>query len=169
MCSSNVWFTLSFKNDARVVRKAAELNEKYLTELQTVVPPEELVTQCLFQPLPKHFSEISKAQGGNILGLDQIDGNALLWLYTVTSKTPEHEPFLLKSAKQFKDELKEYSVSIGADVDWIYVNYADPSQDALGSYGEGNVRFLRETAAKFDPEELLQKRMRSGFKISEVK
>lgn len=91
-----------------------------------------------------------------------------MWLYTVTSKTPEHEPFLLKTAKAFKDELNGYAKEIGVDVDWIYVNYADPSQDALGSYGEGNVRFLRETAQKFDPEGLLQKRMRSGFKISEV-
>lgn len=151
------------------MRKAAELNEKYLAHLQTVVPPSDLVTQCLFQPLPKHFSQISASQGGNILGLDQISENALLWLYTVTSKTPEHEPFLLETAKRFKDELKEYSEGIGAGIDWIYVNYADPSQDALGSYGEENVRFLRETAKKFDPEGFLQKRMRSGFKISEVK
>lgn len=92
-----------------------------------------------------------------------------MWLYTATSKTPEHEPFLHKTAKAFTDELNEYAKSEGLGVDWIYVNYADPSQDALGSYGEGNVRFLREVAGKFDPEGLFQKRMRSGFKISEVK
>lgn len=111
--NSNVWFTLTFKNDARIVRKAAELNEKYLEELKTVVPAEELVTQCLFQPLPTSFSDISKSRGGNILGLDQISDNALMWLYTVTSKTPEHEPFLLKTAKAFKNELNEFAKSEG--------------------------------------------------------
>ena len=160
---------MSFKNDARIVRKAAELNEKYLEELKMTVPSEELVTQCLFQPLPRHFSETSNRQGGNILGLDKVTTNALLWLYTVTSKTPEHEPFLLETAKNFKDDLWKYAQEIDVGVDWIYVNYADPSQDALGSYGESNVTFLRQTAKKHDPDELFQKRMKSGFKISEVK
>lgn len=56
----NVWFSLTFKNDARVVEKAAELNEKFIAELLKRIALEDLVTQCLFQPLPKVVSDIGK-------------------------------------------------------------------------------------------------------------
>jgi hypothetical protein len=46
-----------------------------------------------------------------------------------------------------------------------YLNYADPSQDPIASYGVGNVGRLRETSKKYDPKGVFQKRVPGGFKL----
>lgn len=46
-----------------------------------------------------------------------------------------------------------------------YLNYADRSQDPLGSYGAQSLEFLKRTSAKYDPSGVFQKRVPGGFKI----
>ncbi|KAL4801382.1 hypothetical protein BDV18DRAFT_165050 [Aspergillus unguis] len=53
------------------------------------------------------------------------------------------------------DELEAFAKSVDGDV-------------PLGSYGEGNVRIMKQAAKKFDSEEVFQKRVPGGFKISSV-
>lgn len=162
----NVWFTLSFKNDARVVQKAAELHERLVEGLLEVIPAKDLVTQSLFQPLPRMFADIGVAKGGNVMGMDQNDGNALLWLSAVSVKKLEHEALVHRKTAAMTGELQRYAESISALAPWIYINYADPSQDPLASYGEENLEFMRIVSAKYDPAGLFQKRVPGSFKLS---
>ena len=46
-----------------------------------------------------------------------------------------------------------------------YINYADPSQDPIKSYGEESVQHLRETSRKYDPKGVWQKQVPGGFKL----
>ena len=46
-----------------------------------------------------------------------------------------------------------------------YLNYADPSQDPLGSYGDENVARLREVSRKYDPAGFFQAQVPGGFKL----
>jgi hypothetical protein len=48
----------------------------------------------------------------------------------------------------------------------VYLNYADGTQDPIGSYGEENERKIREVAAKYDPLGAFQKLCPGGFKVS---
>nr|XP_036577396.1 FAD binding domain-containing protein [Colletotrichum truncatum]KAF6784367.1 FAD binding domain-containing protein [Colletotrichum truncatum] len=48
------------------------------------------------------------------------------------------------------------------------MNYANPEQDVIGSYGEENVKFLKETAAKYDPTGFFQQRVPGGWKKSAI-
>lgn len=65
-------------------------------------------------------------------------------------------------------ELQAYAASVGGEYGWMYLNYADPTQNPLKSYGEGNVEFIREVAMAHDPKGLFQTRFSQGFKISNV-
>lgn len=159
---------MTFKNDARVVKKSAELHDAFVAELLKIVPADDLVTQSLWQPIPKMFADIGVAKGGNVLGLDRLKGNALLWLCAVSVKTPEHESIVQMKAAAMTAELKRYAKSIGAASDWVYVNYAHPSQDALASYGSKNIDFIRNVAEKYDPDGLFQDMIPGSFKISRV-
>ncbi|KAL9945919.1 hypothetical protein ACHAO3_007071 [Verticillium nonalfalfae] len=141
----NVWFTLTFKNDERVIQKSAELHEKLVAEMLQTVSTNELGTQNLFQPIPKFFAEIGEFRRGNVLGLDQ---------------TLLHEKGL-----EMKAALEEFAKSIDALQPWVYINYADPTQDPISSYGKANVEFLQKVLAKYDPTGMFQRRMRSGFKL----
>lgn len=49
--------------------------------------------------------------------------------------------------------------------EWQYLNYADISQDPIGSYGKEQVKALRAASKKYDPEGLFQKGVPGGFKL----
>ncbi len=42
------------------------------------------------------------------------------------------------------------------------------AENPLRSYGDDNVRRLKDIARKYDPQEIFQKLCRGGFKISDV-
>ena len=65
-------------------------------------------------------------------------------------------------------KLKEFTVQEETDVDFVYLNYADASQDPLGSYGSENMRFMKDGAEEYDPNGFWQERVPGGFKISRV-
>lgn len=50
----------------------------------------------------------------------------------------------------------------------VYLNYADPSQDPLASYGEENVKFMKKVAAEYDAPGVFQTLCPGGFKLSKV-
>jgi hypothetical protein len=46
-----------------------------------------------------------------------------------------------------------------------YINYADPSQDPIGSYGTESVEFLRQASRKYDLKGVWQRQVPGGFKL----
>ncbi|KPM36210.1 hypothetical protein AK830_g10345 [Neonectria ditissima] len=162
----NVWFSLTFANDVRIIKKAASLHDTFVKELLETIPPAELGTQNLFQPVPKLFADNGVARGGNVLGLDRNKGNSLMWLLACTVQTAEQEILLHQKASAFAAALEKYAKSIGGRREWRYLNYVDPSQkDPILSYGTENVKFLRKVSAKYDPKGFFQKRRKSGFRL----
>ncbi|KAH6884933.1 hypothetical protein B0T10DRAFT_493000 [Thelonectria olida] len=162
----NVWFSLTFANDARIIKKAADLHAVFVQELLAEIPAGDLGTQNLFQPVPRLFADNGVARGGNVLGLDKIKGNSLLWLLACTVKTAEQEVLLHEKASAFAAALEKYAKSINGLRDWRYLNYVDPSQKhPILSYGSDNVKFLRQVSAKYDPRGFFQKNRKAGFKL----
>lgn len=161
----HVWYTLTFANDARVVNKAAELNTVFVADLLKVVPAEQLGTQLLVQPMPKIFFEHGVEKGGNVMGMDRVDGDSLQLLIACTVETAEQEKFLHERSAKLKDDVAAFAKSIGALRDWEYLNYADPTQDPFDSYGAANVAFLKQVSAKYDPTGFFQKQQGGGFRL----
>lgn len=64
-----VMFTLSFKNDPRILAKASELHDQLVQDLLVLVAEGDFTTQCAFHPLPKLFSQRSVDAGGNVMGV----------------------------------------------------------------------------------------------------
>ena len=167
---SNTWFTASFKNDALIIAKAAELHEELVEELKAFILDGDFITQCLFQPLPTLFGRRSAEVGGNVMGVEGQEQNGLLWLAVAMVRTPEQEAFAYPKVKAWVQAVKDFAATIeNGNLEWIYLNYADKSQDPLASYGVENVKKMRDVAAKYDPEQVFQKLCPGGFKISDVK
>ncbi|KAI1442043.1 FAD-binding domain-containing protein [Annulohypoxylon stygium] len=166
----NTFFTATFKNDASIVAKASELHARLVEELQRAVPDGDFITQCLIQPLPKLYGELSKKSGGSIMGVEDQTVNGLLFVAVVMVKTPEQEAFVYPKVKAWVDDLRKFASTIeNGNLPWIYMNYADKSQDVLGSYGIENVMKMKDAAANYDPKQIFQKLCPGGFKISHVK
>ncbi|KAF2679190.1 FAD-binding domain-containing protein [Lentithecium fluviatile CBS 122367] len=163
-----VWFTLTFKNDVRVIKKAGMMHDELVKELKRVMPAGNFTTQCLFQPVPTLFTEHSIQRGGNVLGLDDVKQNALLWLITGSTETAEQQKIMREKLTTFYTTLDAYAKSLGLNVAWQYLNYVDQTQNPLKSYGQKNVDFIRKVSAKYDPSRVFQRKVVSGWKISNV-
>jgi FAD/FMN-containing dehydrogenase len=62
--------------------------------------------------------------------------------------------------------LRTYARSIGADNEYVYLNYADRTQNPLRGYGDENVEYMRRVAREYDPTEVFQHQVPGGFKVS---
>lgn len=144
------------------------MHDKLVSELKGLIPANDFSTQCIFQPMPTHFAEKSVQRGGNMLGLDKVKENALLWLVTGATETPEQHRTMQEKCYAFSAALERFAMSQGLLLEWQYLNYADGTQDPLNSYGKDNVDFIRKVAAKYDPSGMFQKKVMSGWKISKV-
>jgi len=121
--------------------------------------------QCYFQPLPSIIGKRGIKKGGNIFGVDKLKDNAIVLLGSLAVNGVDQEAMGRKKMLKWKDAVEKYSRSIGAFVDYRYMNYADSSQDVLASYGKENVQKMFEVSRRYDPEGIFQKRVPGGFKI----
>ena len=163
--TSNIWFTLTFKNDERVIRKAVEMHRGLVEYMKQNSPDGNFETQAYFQPLPSIIGTRGAAKGGNILGIDKLEDNAIVLLGSLAVDGADQEAVGRKKVLEWKDALEEYSRSVGAFVAYRYSNYADASQDVLGSYGQENVQKMLTVSEKYDPSGIFQRRMPGGFKL----
>jgi hypothetical protein len=141
-----VWFSLTFKNDVKIIKKAAVMHDELVDELKSLISVDSFTTQCLFQPMPTLFAARSVERGGNILGLDKVKENALLWLITGSSETPGQHAIM-------REKL------MACSADWQYLNYVDQTQNSLKSYGKQNTDFMFKASAKYDPSGMFQKQV----------
>jgi len=65
-------------------------------------------------------------------------------------------------------KISEYAESIDAANPYLYLNYADTTQDPLASYGAEAVDKMKAAAKKYDPSGVFQTLVPGGFKISHV-
>ncbi|KAK0625504.1 hypothetical protein B0T17DRAFT_600017 [Bombardia bombarda] len=163
----DIWFTASFKNDVRIIAKAAELHEAMVDEFKAFIPDGDFWTQCLFQPLPTLFGRRSAEAGGNTMGVERQKHNGVLFQAAAMVRTPEQEAFAYPKVRDWIAAVREFAATIeDGNLEWVYLNYSDRSQNPLGSYGLENVGRLAKIAAKYDPEGVFQKLCPGGFKIS---
>lgn len=148
--------------------KACETHDTLVEELRAIVPDGNMLSQCIFQPLPKLYTERSVEAGGNVMGLERQEDDGILLLALIEIPTAHQRAAAYPKVKAWIEELRALASSMGVLQDWLYMNYADPGQDVLGSYGAANVDFMKKVAAKYDPEEVFQKLCPGGFKISDV-
>ncbi|KAI8628514.1 FAD-binding domain-containing protein [Xylariaceae sp. FL1651] len=165
----NFGLTLTFNNNPRILNRCIELHTELVESLKSMMAPEDFFTQMFFQPLPSYRWPIGQQRGGNVLGLDNLTNNAIL--YTAGVGLIEDSMPLEAAHTQLRimaAQVENFAKSVQGDMDFIYLNYADIDQDPLGSYGASNVQFLKDVAARYDPTGVFQTRIPGGFKVSKV-
>jgi hypothetical protein len=144
------------------------MHDELVDELKSLTPGGHFTTQCLFQPMPTLFAARSVQRGGNVLGLDKVKENALLWLLTGSTQTPEQDAIMREKLTAFSATLNLFSEARNSNIDWQYLNYVDQTQNPLESYGKDGIDFICKVAAKYDPSGKFQKKVVSGWKISKI-
>ncbi|KAI1804338.1 hypothetical protein F4811DRAFT_561903 [Daldinia bambusicola] len=167
--SRNAGSTLTFRDDPKILQRTIELHEDLVERLNNLVGSKNFTTMVFFQPIPSYFATIGQQQGGNMLGLESLGGNAIMFTAGVAITSSDKDLAVAKAElAAFTAQVKEASKSLNGDLDFIYLNYAEANQDPLATYGAKNIQHMRDVAAKYDPDQVFQKRIPGGFKISRV-
>ncbi|KAF1928846.1 FAD binding domain-containing protein [Didymella exigua CBS 183.55] len=167
--TSSVYFgTLTFANDLRVMTEAHEIYKDVLANLKARATGDWQI-YVLYQPLPPAYWKDSAARGGNVLGLERFNGQTLcLYQPYISWQGAEQDALFQQAGADLVNRIRAYAVSIGADNPYLYLDYADNTQDPLTGYGAENVKKMKAAAKKYDPKQIFQKNVPGGFKISKV-
>ena len=94
--------------------------------------------------------------GGNILGIERNDSDGIILQLNAMVKTADQDNFAYQKIRAGIQAIKRFAEAEKGLLDWIYINYADRSQDPLGSYGAENVKLMDRVAASYDPNGVFQ-------------
>lgn len=84
---------------------------------------------------------------------------------TATYSNERDQRTVLRGIRTMVDKHEKVLKARGVYLPFKYINYADESQDAIGSYGNEAVRRLRQVSRKYDPAQVLQRRVPGKFKL----
>ncbi|KAI4118823.1 MAG: hypothetical protein LQ345_001216 [Seirophora villosa] len=157
-----LFLTRTYGNDADFLAQVFRIAN---TTLQSFAGVPGLAYALVYQPLPSAITSRAADSGGNPLGLDPASGPQVLAMQTIQWTSAADDALINRGAREIWRQADELAVERGLMRDWVYLNYAAPDQDPLGSYGEGNVRVLREVSRKYDPTGLFQTSVPGGFKL----
>lgn len=157
--------TVAFVNDLPTLSHVHDLTVDLYKTVRHVQNMEWLFA---YEPLPYLFTEHSLARGGNVLGLNRTKDDLILMQLAPRWSSPADDKVIQDTAKQWVEQVKGYTKSVGKASDFLYLNYADGFQDPIAGYGEQSVRYLRDVARKYDPHGVFQKAVKGGFKIPEM-
>ncbi|KAL4926705.1 FAD-binding oxidoreductase [Aspergillus undulatus] len=165
-----VFLSLTFWNEERVLRYLHGLHEEAVKSVQEHgVESEDWDVITFLQPFPAMFGDKGKdpeGANGNVLGLDRLSEDHLVLLIFLDWDNAADDTVFHNFGYDMIDKLKKYTREVGADSDYIYMNYAARDQNVLKGYGEDNLAFLRRVAKEYDPTGVFQAQVPGGFKVS---
>lgn len=162
---------MTLANDPQVLRYCFEQQASLAADLNDTLGTQNFSTMLEVQPLPAYFADISVQKGGNMLGLERVKRNRMLFVVgiTLTGNNSEAQyPVATQKAFAMVERIEAFAKSVGSSEEFVYLNYAKAAQDPLGSYGAANVEHMKQVAHKYDPDGFFQQRVPGGFKIDRV-
>ncbi|CAI7652776.1 unnamed protein product [Penicillium glandicola] len=164
----DIFVTATFVNNLDVMKRTVDIHNRIPEEAKAGAKGDDYNMYTMIQPWPKLFTDRSTEQGGNVLGLDRFEENMFQVLFDYAWKDEADDVLFHRLANSALEELTAYSKSIGADNEFIYLNYANSTQNPLSTYGSESVEYIRTVAKKYDQTGVFQTQMPGGFKISAV-
>ncbi|KAH8590934.1 hypothetical protein B0O99DRAFT_633873 [Bisporella sp. PMI_857] len=116
-----------------------------------------------FQPISSSAVKAGYSNGGNALGLDAINQTWIqveaAWPFT-TNDVAVHA-----ALKNITDESSHAAELQHSHIPYIYMNDAGLDEKVITSYGERNVRKLKQVQKKYDPQLVFQRLVPGYFKL----
>ncbi|KAL8951437.1 MAG: hypothetical protein Q9222_002598 [Ikaeria aurantiellina] len=159
-----LFLTRTYGNSAPLLSRTFAIANSTLTSTSTSKIP-GLIYALVYQPLPAAITTHASTSGGNALNLSPNSGPQVLALQTIQWANAADDALVRATANSIFEQADEVADQMGMQREWIYLNYADKSQDPLGSYGEGSLGRLRSVSERYDPQGVFQRMVPGGFKL----
>jgi hypothetical protein len=146
----------SFKNSAAALY--SELIQTWENGTKTIAHVQGLQLQFLIQPQPP-------TNGTNSLGLTPGETDVVTSVVTAAYANAADDAVVQNGIRAIVDQHMAILRSEGLYIPFQYLNYADISQDPIGSYGPDIKARLQAVSKKYDPKGLFQTAVPGGFKL----
>ncbi|KAI4237076.1 MAG: hypothetical protein LQ349_002123 [Xanthoria aureola] len=153
----SVQLVYSFKNTD--VATYTKLIQQWETDIKTLGNVPGYLSQFLIQPQPV-------TNGTNSMGLEANQHDVVMCIVTAAWTNPADDARVQQLVTSIVDKHERVVRKQRLYIPFKYLNYADISQDVIGSYGTNNKRRLRAVSRKYDPKALFQTSVPGGFKVS---
>ena len=130
--------------------------ESYGKKLARTV--EGLQLQFLIQPLPV-------TNGTNSMGLEPGRKDLVISELTAAYANSADDDYVSQATRELVYLHETLLASRGLYFPFKYLNYADPGQNPISTYGHQNIRRLQAASRKYDPEGMFQTTVPGGFKL----
>ncbi|KAE8445079.1 hypothetical protein EG329_013794 [Mollisiaceae sp. DMI_Dod_QoI] len=157
-----MWAAIAFKMSEELLEKIFDL---YVIEVESVKHVKDVIPALLVQPINRDEIAIFKKNGGNCLGLEDVDGPLVLFSIAFRWSNTEDDNQMNEMGKTIIDCTVDMAKEMGLHHRYIYQNYANASQDVFGGYGDENRLKLKEIQMKYDPEGVFSRLQPGYFKI----
>lgn len=148
--------TFSFNNPTPAVyMQLFKIWEKGITVLADV---EGLFIEFLVQPQPV-------TNGTNLFGLTAKKTDYVLIDMTAAYNNESDDALVEATIDNIVKKQRAYLKKTGYLIDFIYLNYADISQNVLPTWGAKNLAKLRAASKKYDPTGVFQTQSPGGYKL----
>ncbi|KAL2862588.1 FAD-binding oxidoreductase [Aspergillus lucknowensis] len=164
----NVLQTGTYLSRKDVLHKIVEILNRKVEQAKSRARGTDFAPIVIVQPWIPLFWKDSEARGGNVLGLERFDQNMINVLWDFSWDSAADDDLFYELAESARDEIDEYTKSTKTYTDYIYLNYADGTQNPLRGYGSENMAYIAQVANKYDPDGVFQTLVPGGFKISKA-
>ncbi|MCJ1332273.1 hypothetical protein MMC10_008965 [Thelotrema lepadinum] len=148
--------TFSFSNpDAATYYQLFKIWEDAMPKLANVTG---MFVEFLIQPQPV-------TNGTNLFGLQAGKTDDVMVDMTSAYTNKADDALVAQVLTDLVNQQKQLLQNGGYLIDFIYLNYADISQQVLQSWGSSNVAKLQAASKKYDPSGVFQTQVPGGFKI----
>ncbi|KAI1867684.1 uncharacterized protein JN550_006825 [Neoarthrinium moseri] len=146
----------SFKNGGPDIYSS--IFESWENGTKVLAAIEGLQLVLLMQPHPV-------TNGTNSLGLPPSEKDIVLTVITAAYAHREDDEMVQHEMQSIIDSHVSLLKRHGLYIPFEYLNYADKSQDPIGSYGEEVKCRLQDASRKYDPDGVFQTQVPGGFKL----
>lgn len=141
-------------------RPSREVNEKVVKffwekSVPAVKDIQGILVTMVWQPI--YPNQRRTKRGGNALGLDDTDDILNLVLFPWSWDRPEDDAYMYSKLNEIVEAGETFAKESDVFHPYIYVNYAGADQDVWRGYGEENVKALKQTQRRYDPEGIYTK------------
>ncbi|KAI1313125.1 hypothetical protein F5Y03DRAFT_390136 [Xylaria venustula] len=134
--------------------------------------PAGIDSHYTIHPVSASAVEAGERRGGNAMGLQkdsQCCNQTLIgWVFTAEWPDDEHDQAARQAVSKLVRTVQSLAVGSGHSLEYLWMNFADSTQDVLSSYGSANLQSLRDVAAQYDPEGVFQSLQNDGFLLRKI-
>ncbi|OBT43624.1 hypothetical protein VE00_05233 [Pseudogymnoascus sp. WSF 3629] len=154
--------TMTIKNSPSLMLELAELFKRQITAVKAVKGVFPVIS---FQVISLATIAQFAKNGGNPLGITADDGTLILMSTSNRWSDAADDAAMYAMADNFFAAAKATATAQGLLHPYVYMNYADGSQDVFTGYGAANKAKLLATAKKYDSFGVFRSLLSGGHKL----